>query len=207
MGKAQRAHHLISFLSELVMSLFDWGTIFIGILVFFARVADVSLGTMRTIAIVHGRTQVAFFLGFVEVTIWLVVIATVLQRVMAEPLLAAFYALGFSTGNVVGIKLEKSIAFGHTVLRVISPENGKLMAEKIRRAGYGVTTFLGEGLSGPVTELYVVCRRRELKRIIGMVNSIVPDAFYITEPAGQVSKIYRPIMQPLTGWRAAFKRK
>jgi uncharacterized protein YebE (UPF0316 family) len=187
---------------------FDLATILLGIVIFLARVTDVSMGTMRTISIVQGRTRIAFLLGFVEVSMWLVIISTVIHRISEKPILGVFYALGFSTGNVVGIILEKRIAFGHIILRIISTERGKEMAEKIRESGHAVTTFQGEGLSGPVTMLYVACRRKEQNDIVQIVRSVEPDAFYIVDQAGSVSKIYRPFLphQP-TGWRAIFKKK
>ena len=185
----------------------DPPTLLLGILVFLARVADVTMGTMRTISIVQGRTRIAFLLGFLEVSMWLVVISAVIHRIVEKPILGVFYALGFSTGNVVGILLERRIAFGHMVLRIITPRSGKTMAEKVRNEGFGVTTFQGEGLSGPVTMLYVVCRRRDLQRVIHIARSVEPDAFYLSEQAGSVSKIYRPFMPSPTGWRAIFKKK
>jgi uncharacterized protein YebE (UPF0316 family) len=186
----------------------DAGTLLLGTLVFLARIGDVSLATVRTISIVHGRTKTAFALGFVEVSIWLMVVAKVLQEVYAKPILAIFYALGFSTGNVVGILLERRLAFGYTALRVITPEKGDTIAENLRTAGYAVTTFLGEGMSGSVRMLYLVFPRRQLEDVLAMVKRVSPEAFYITEHAGQVSKIYRPTFQsPTTGWRAVIKRK
>ena len=62
-------------------------------------------------------------------------------------------------------------------------------------------------MSGPVIELYIVCRRLESREIIRMVHSIEPSAFYIMEQVGEVSKVYRPIMTPVTGWRAILKKK
>ncbi|HVO85261.1 MAG TPA: DUF5698 domain-containing protein [Syntrophobacteria bacterium] len=186
---------------------FQLQTLLLGILIFFARVTDVSMGTMRTISIVQGRTKIAFVLGLVEISIWLMVITAVVNDVMTKPLLGVFYALGYSTGNVVGIKLERRLAFGHIIFRVISTCNGRKMADKVRDAGYALTTFQGEGKCGPVTMLYVVCRRRDLNEIIPLVKSVEPDAFYITEQPGSVSKIFRPALQPLTGWRATFKKK
>ena len=177
------------------------------LLVFSARVMDVSMGTLRTIAIVHGRTTMAFWLGFFESAIWLVVVANVVQSVMQQPLLGIVYALGFATGNLVGIKLERKIAIGNLILRVICRTNSEKLAEQIREEGFGVTTFSGMGKSGPVTELYIVCRRRYLKKILKIVDSLDPTAFYVTEQAGSVRNIYRPIMQPATGWRAIIKKK
>jgi uncharacterized protein YebE (UPF0316 family) len=187
---------------------FDLATLLLGIVIFLARVTDVSMGTMRTISIVQGRTRIAFLLGFIEVSMWLVVISAVIHRIAEKPILGVFYALGFSTGNVVGIVLERRIAFGHIILRIISPQGGKEIAEKIRKTGHAVTTFQGEGLSGPVTMLYVVCPRKEQNDVVQMVRSIEPDAFYTVDIAGNVSKIYRPYCsQQPTGWRAIFKKK
>jgi uncharacterized protein YebE (UPF0316 family) len=184
-----------------------WGTFLLGVVIFFARVLDVSVGTMRTISIVQGKTRDAFFLGLIEVSVWLAVVTTVVNKVMEHPLLAVFYAFGFSTGNVVGIKLERKVAFGHTVLRVITPERGEEMATAVRAAGFPVTTFTGQGMTGPVVELYIVCRRRDLKRLVPIILDINPNAFYITEQAGSVSKLRRPFMAPRTDWRAIIKRK
>ena len=182
----------------------DW---YYAILVFFARLTDVSLGTLRTIAIVHGRTMLAFWLGFFESGIWLAVVSTIVQTVYQQPLLGVVYAFGFAGGNLVGIKIEKLIAMGHLILRIISRQNSLLIASNMRDRGYRVTTFAGEGKSGPVQELYVVCRRKDLRRLLQTVLMLDPEAFYVTEQAGSVSNVCRPIMQPVTGWRAVFKKK
>ena len=119
----------------------DW---LYAILVFFARLTDVSLGTLRTIAIVHGRTMLAFWLGFFESAIWLAVVSTIVQAVYQQPLLGIVYAFGFASGNLAGIKIEKLIAMGHLILRIISRTNSGNMASVIRAKGYRVTTFAGQ---------------------------------------------------------------
>jgi uncharacterized protein YebE (UPF0316 family) len=182
----------------------DWAY---GFFVFAARVTDVSLGTLRTIAIVHGRTVMSFWLGFFESAIWLVVVSTIVQSVSEQPALGIIYALGFATGNLVGIKVEKSIAMGHLILRVISRTNSGRIAEIIRNIGFRVTSFNGEGQSGQVTELYIVCRRKDMKKLLTIILAHDPQAFYVTEQAGAVSNVCRPIMQPATGWRAILKKK
>jgi uncharacterized protein YebE (UPF0316 family) len=185
----------------------DFGTLLTGILIFLARIGDVTIGTVRTFSIVQGRTKMAFFLGFVEISVWLIVISAVVTKITSSPLLALFYALGFSTGNVVGIMVEKKLAFGNIILRVITRQDSGKMRDTIREVGYGVTTFQGEGMNGPVMELYIVCRRKDLKEIMPIITRIDPDAFYTTEQAGIVSRMYRPTLQTPTGWRAIFKKK
>jgi uncharacterized protein YebE (UPF0316 family) len=185
----------------------DWGIFLTGILIFCARVADVSMGTLRTLMTVQGRMVWAFLLGLVEVTIWIFVITKVIASVHQSPVLVVFYAFGFSTGNVVGIWAEKKLAIGHVILRLLTARHGPEMAESIRELGFRVTEFKGQGKRGPVSELYVVCERRELNRIMRCAQGIDPDVFYITETPGQVRRFRKQVSSPLTGWRAVLKRK
>ena len=178
-----------------------------GLIVFFARICDVSIGTIRTIVTVQGRTMIAFILAVFEIVIWLAVVSTVINQVKDQPVLVIFYALGYATGNVVGIKVEGKLAFGLIILRVICREKGDVLAARLRELGQPVTKFVGEGMRGPVIELYVVCRRKDLKWILAEVNSIDKGAFYVVEQARSMSKILRPVSTPLGGWRSIGKRK
>ena len=178
-----------------------------GTIIFFARIFDVSLGTLRTISIVNGRKWMAFGLGFVEILIWILVVSTVIQNIKESPVLVLFYAFGFATGNFVGIKIEKWLALGYINFRVISRNLYNEMASIIREAGYPVTVFLGEGLTGQVGELYIVCTQRDLKEIRSLIRKIDPKAFYIIEPTIEVRRVYRPHLHPVTGWRSIFKKK
>ena len=179
----------------------------LGILVFLARIVDVSVGTLRTISIIQGRSKVAFFLAFIETTVWLLVLSAVLPQVMNSPILGVFYAFGFATGNVVGILVEKRLAMGYTNFRVITTKFAKEITHSLREKGFAVTNFEGEGKDGKVTEIYVVSDRKNLSTLVKIVKEIEPEAFYIAEQAGIVSKIRRPTMVPATGWRAVQKKK
>jgi len=179
----------------------------LGIFVFLARIVDVSVGTLRTISIIQGRTKIAFFLAFIETSVWLLVLSAVLPKVMESPLLGFFYAFGFATGNVVGILVEKRLAMGYTNFRVITTRYAKEITGALREKGFAVTNFEGEGKDGEVTEIYVVSERKNLPALVKIVKGIEPDAFYIAEQAGVVSKIRRPTMVPATGWRAVQKKK
>ncbi len=187
--------------------MFDWGILLTGLLIFCARVVDVSMGTLRTLVTVQGRMVAAFLLGLVEVTIWLYVITAIVAKVQSNPILVVFYALGFSTGNVVGIWVEKKLAIGHVILRILTARHGPEMSHQIRELGFRVTEFQGSGKRGPVSELYVVCDRRDLNRIMRCAQGIDPNVFYITETPGQVRRFRKQLVGPLTGWRAIIKRK
>ena len=185
----------------------DANVLLTGMFIFFARICDVSIGTVRTIVTVQGRTTIAFFLAIVEISIWVLVAGTVINQIREQPVWVVFYAFGYATGNVVGIKVERKLAFGLIILKVLTRQFGKPIADTLRKMGQPVTVFMGEGMQGPISELYIACRRKDLKWILAEVKKIDDQAFYVIEQARDVSKVTRPIMTPRGGWRAVDKRK
>lgn len=185
----------------------DMATLLTGVIVFLARVFDVTMGTLRTINTVQGRTKLAFLLGLFEVTMWLVVISAVISDIGEKPILGIFYALGFSTGNVVGILVEQRLALGHVAVRIISACKGAELADVLRKMDLRVTTFSGDEPTGPVHLLFVICQRKEVRKVLGTLTEIDPEAIYTVDMVGPMGRVTRPMMQPATGWRAIIKRK
>ena len=184
-----------------------WGVLLTGTAIFLARLVDVTLGTLRTISVVNGRKVMAFVVGFVEVSIWLAIISTVVLQVHETPFLGVCYALGCSTGNVLGIWLERRLAMGATMLEVVTQQgDGKELAQCLRDKGYGLTVLEGQGRDGPVSALHIVCLRRDLRNILQMVRQHHEDAFYVIKP-GSASHILRPSAEKHSGWRSIFKLK
>jgi uncharacterized protein YebE (UPF0316 family) len=190
-----------------LLTITDPKVLLTGFIVFVARIFDVSIGTVRTIVTVQGRTFLSFILAVFEVTIWITVVSTVIHQVTEMPILVVFYSFGYATGNVVGILVERRLAFGMTILRIISIKHGQEMARVLRETGQRVTIFVGEGRSGPVFELFLACRRRDLRWIIPQVNRIDNEAFYVVEQARDVSRVLKPVATPLGGWRQRHNRK
>lgn len=184
---------------------FDWTILTLGMVIFFARILDVSLGTLRIISIVQGRTWTAFFLGFFEVGIWITIISAVLRFIEEQPVLGLFYALGFAAGSVAGIKIERRIASGFIALRLISYEHGEELVKAIREAGYAMTAYEGMGKHGPVMELFMVCMRKDKPAILKIAKGIDPDVFSTTSPADTFSRIYRPVATFSSGWQSLLK--
>ena len=185
----------------------SWEILLIGIVIFGARIIDVTVGTLRTIVTVQGRMRLAFALGFIEVTLWVTVISALVKYIHDAPWLALFYGLGFATGNVAGIAAERKLALGHVALRAFTRTAAAAMAQRLRAAGQVVTTFAGDGRDGPVTEVLVVCRRKDARWVLNIVRAEDPGAFYIVEHAREVSHTQMPVYQEPTGWRAILKRK
>lgn len=182
----------------------DPGLLFACLLIVVARVADVSLGTLRTVYIVQGRKGVAFLLGFVEVLIWLIVVARVIQNVQ-QPAYAVSYALGFGLGTYVGILLEDWFRMGEQVVRIFS-RRGEAMAEALREAGFVVTRFEGKGREGPISLLFLQVPRRRVRDVVRPALRIDPECFYIVDDVRMTSGYRRRSARPGL-WPGAAKRK
>jgi uncharacterized protein YebE (UPF0316 family) len=150
------------------------------ILVFCARVMDVTLGTLRIIFISRGRRKLAPLLGFFEVLIWIVVVSQVMQN-LHSPLSFIAYAAGFATGNYVGMRIEDKLAIGTLVVRVIVPQEASQLMTRLHGAGYGVTSIDAHGFTGKVTLVYTVVKRKDLYEVMTIIQDTYPKAFTSVE--------------------------
>jgi uncharacterized protein YebE (UPF0316 family) len=145
-------------------------------LIFFARIADVSLGTVRTILIVRGLKRTAAAIGFFEVCIWLLAAGQVLPHLDRWYLVIA-YAGGFATGNVVGIWLEARLALGNELVRAISTEARAPLAKRLREAGHSVIEVPARGDDNESVEvLLVVEPRRRVPALLARILREDPEA-------------------------------
>ena len=164
------------------MSLEVLGT---ALLIFVARVADVSLGTLRTALIIRGNRGFAFAFGFVEVLVWVVVVAKVITS-LSHPIYLIAYALGFACGTVVGMTVEGWFAIGEQVVRIFCAK-GPMLSSTLREHGFHVTEFSGTGHVGPVSLLFVQVPRRQTNSVIEVARKSDPSCYYTVDDVRLVS--------------------
>ncbi len=150
------------------------------LLIFLARVVDVSVGTIRVILLNRGMRVTAPLLGFFEVLIWLLAIGQIMTN-LSNPVCYLSYAAGFAAGNYVGMLLEIKLAMGLAMVRVIISGDSSHMRRFLGKAGYRATLVRAEGSRGQVDILLTVVRRRHLRRVIELVHRLHPQAFYTIE--------------------------
>ena len=148
--------------------------------IFFARVLDVSIGTMRIILISRGYRFIAPVLGFFEILIWLMAINTALKN-LNSIVSYIIYAAGFAAGNYVGMFLEEKISIGYQSFRIITRKKASALPLTLRQEGFGVTVVDGKGLRGEVSILYTVAHKRDVKRIMEIAGLLEPDSFITVE--------------------------
>ena len=163
----------------------------VALLIFALRICDVSIGTVRVIYTIRGNRLVSAGLGFLESLIWIFAISRAFKLV-EHPLSMVGWAGGFAAGTVLGITLERWIATGHILMRVISLEKAEALRDALRACGVGVTAVVGEGRGGAVLVLFCVAPRKRGKEMINVVQGIDPAAFITIDNVSQAIGGYLP---------------
>lgn len=146
------------------------------LLIFSLRIVDVSLGTLRIGMLVRGRRGVAGLLSFLESLIWLIAAARVLST-LESPVQFVAYAGGYAAGTVLGANIERWLAVGEVVLRVIVPVTAPDVPGALRAAGFLVTVLNASGRDGEVQLLISVLPRRQAGRALRAIGAVCPQAF------------------------------
>lgn len=165
------------------------------LLMFSARVIDVSLGTVRIILISKGYRLQATLLGFFEVLIWIIVIGQIMQN-LDNFFYYIAYSAGFATGTAVGMYLEKRLSLGMVMLRVVTKYEAVDLLEYVRQQEFNATVVNGEGKYGEVKVLFMVLKRSQLNPIINKIKEYNPNAFYTVEDIRFVSGGVFPKARP-----------
>lgn len=166
-------------------TLFSW--VILPLLIFMARVTDVSLGTMRIIFLARGGRKLTTVLSFLEILIWLMAIRQIFSH-LNNPMCYLAYACGFATGSYVGILIEHKLALGLRVIRIITPFDATNLIQSLREKDYGVTVIDGMGNMGPVKIIFTVIKRGDLPKVTEMIERFNPKAFYSVEDVRTASE-------------------
>lgn len=167
---------------------FDWfAYVIVPLLIFFSRVVDVSLDTIRIVFISKGNKFLAPILGFFEVLIWLVAITRIMQN-LDNVIYYIAYAGGFATGNYIGLIIEEKLALGLQMFRIITQKEAPVLIQSLIEKGYGITFLDAKGKSGNVNVIFSVVKRSESKKVIEIINRHNPNAFYSIEDIRRVNE-------------------
>ena len=154
-------------------------------LIFLLRVVDVSIGTVRIVILGRGSRGRAAVLGAIEAFIWVLAAARVLDGLDDIWRMAAF-AAGYGAGTALGVTMERWLAMGSALVRIVAPSSSPRAAEGLRALGYAVTVLAGDQSGDEVRVSLVVVPRRELKDVYREVARLNPEALVTIESTTQV---------------------
>ena len=181
----------------LLFSSIAYAWVLLPVLIFLARIADVSIGTVRLIFVSRGFKYLAPAVGFFEVLIWLLAIGQIMKN-LSNPICYIAYAGGFATGNFVGMWLAEKLLLGVVLIRVISNKDVLPLIKFLKSEDYGATSIDGHGTTGQVKVVFTIVPRREVQRVVDLIRKFDPQAFYSIEEVGYVEKGVFPIKR---SWR------
>jgi uncharacterized protein YebE (UPF0316 family) len=164
-----------------------WTWIILPLLIFFARICDVSIGTLRLIFISRSMKKVASLLGFFEVIIWLAAIGQIMQN-LTNWISYLAYGAGFAAGNFIGITIAERLSIGKVLIRVITSKSSNELEQELRNRNFGITSVAAEGATGKVNLLFTIIRQEDLKGVVDMIKTFNPNAFYSVEEVKHVNE-------------------
>ena len=159
---------------------------YVPLFIFFARILDVSVGTLRIILVSKGYKAKASLLGFIEVLIWIIIVVQIFQNLDNWMNYVAF-AGGFAAGNYIGMYIEEKMKIGIQMFRIIVNRESRELIEELKNADFRVTTIDGKGIYGSVKVLFTIAKRKRWHELSEIVNEFAPNAFYTVEDVKHVS--------------------
>lgn len=115
--------------------------VFLCVKIFFVRIIDVTLGTVRTIFTVKDKVFFASIIGFFEVLVWFLIAKEALDTDIDSVYIGIFYALGFACGTYIGGKISRRVIKGNFSVEVITSKATPSFVKALREAGFGVSVM------------------------------------------------------------------
>jgi uncharacterized protein YebE (UPF0316 family) len=157
------------------------------LLIFLARIMDVSINTIRIIYVLGGRRLTATLLGFFESFIWLMAIRQIFEHLDNWVCYIA-YPGGFATGILVGMIIEEKIAYGKVIVRIITRKDVTELIAFLDKNQFRHTRVDAVGAEGPENLVFTVLPRENLEALLTRMKEIVPTAFYTVEKVNRAAE-------------------
>jgi uncharacterized protein YebE (UPF0316 family) len=168
------------FIEDLGFSENIFSYLILPVLIFLARICDVSINTIRIIYMLGGRRYTSTILGFFESFIWLMAIRQIFSHLDNWVCYIA-YPAGFASGIFIGMIIEERIAYGKVIVRIITRKEVQPLLQYLSDRQFRFTRVNAEGPDGPENLVFTVLNREHLDALIEQLRVILPTAFYTIE--------------------------
>ena len=158
--------------------------------IFFVRIFDVSLGTVRMIVTVKGKTWLASLIGFIEVLIWFLVVKEALNTDSTSIFVALSYAGGYATGTLVGGFLSKRFISGNLGVQVVLSNRDDEIINKIRENGYAVSVMDVKGQDDLKYMLFIEINKKRIDHLKKLIKTLDEKAFIVVNETKLVQNGY-----------------
>ncbi len=157
------------------------------IIICVAKIVEISIQSLKTCMMVKGQRLKAAGLGFVECTIWGLVISTIIGTLGDNVFLLFFYCIGYATGLFLGATIENKIALGTSNLELIaSDDSTKKITSYLKEQNRGYTVFEGHGSKDKMNMIFIVLPRKETPKVLREIRRECDGKVFVV--ASEVSK-------------------
>lgn len=189
------------FVETLGVSETTFSFLLLPMLIFFARIMDVSINTVRIIYVLGGRKFASTLLGFFEAFIWLMAIRQIFEH-LDNWLCYIAYPGGFAAGIFVGMIIEEKIAYGKVIVRIITRKDVDTLLQYLNRNRFRYTYVRAEGPDGDENLVFTVLEREKLDALLETLKGILPTAFYTVEKVNRAAES-GAVVEQTTRWSIA----
>jgi uncharacterized protein YebE (UPF0316 family) len=180
------------------------------LLIFCARIFDVSINTIRIIYVLGGRRLTATVLGFFESFIWLMAIRQIFEH-LDNWICYVAYPGGFAMGILVGMMIEERIAYGKVIVRIITRKDVTALIAYLNKNQFRYTKVDAEGPDGHESLVFTVLQRESLEKLLAEMKAILPSAFYTVEKVNRAGDggtvVQESTRWSIGGWLKGLKRE
>lgn len=170
---------------------FKSDSVWVLLIIFLAKITEVTIATLRIILINKGQRNIGSALALVEITLWILIVGNVITDLNEFPLKAVMYGLGFAVGVYMGSLIENKLAIGNILIQAIVPlESGAIISEALREGGFGVTLMEGKGKEQDRAILFVYAKRKSSINASKLITSIEPQAMIIAHESRAITGGY-----------------
>ena len=140
--------------------------------IFFARIFDVSLNTIRTFITLKGKTIFSTIISFFEILIWFIVARKAINVSIDSIWIPISYALGYATGNLLGSFISNNYIKTEINVTVITKKNNNLV-NILRDNEYEISIIdLKNGFDNVKKQMLIIeTNKKNYKRLIHIIKS------------------------------------
>lgn len=180
------------------------------LLIFLARIFDVSINTVRIIYVLGGRKFTSTLLGFFESFIWLMAIRQIFEH-LDNWMCYVAYPAGFAAGIFVGMIIEEKIAYGKVIVRIITRKDIHVLLQYLNKQFFRYTHVNAEGPDGHENLVFTVLEREKLEGLLETLRDIIPTAFYTVEKVNRAAESGAVVEQStrwgIASWFSSIKKE
>jgi len=152
-------------------------SIWVYVVIFFGKIIEVSISTLRMVLINRGEKFKGSIIAFIDVLIWLVITGSVLSSFGNNIAKIIVFAFAFAVGNYLGSWLDAKLAFGISSVQIIMNESEwvNVLLNSLRSNSFAVTAIDGQGKDGRRKLLIIHVKRKNIPKAVKIVNDITQE--------------------------------